>query len=126
MIGEEDAVSMREYSTTVKCLSQEGVMLAMKTSDFYQRIKTNEETWRYIQKSALLKDCNIYKSALKSEDLIVENSEGIKQLIKEEAQKEDEIGDIDIFKTTFWGEPIPTRKVEKVIEQNLQKRRLTK
>jgi hypothetical protein len=52
MIGEEDAVAMRNCTTSVKCISMKGELLAIKTSDFYQRIKTNDETWNYIKRSS--------------------------------------------------------------------------
>ena len=52
MIGEEDATAMRNYTTSVKCVSMEGEVLAIKTIDFYQRVKTNDETWNYIKRSS--------------------------------------------------------------------------
>lgn len=60
MIGEEDASQERGYTSTCKCLSQNGVLLAIKTNDFFFRVKTNEDTWKYIEKSAKFKD---YSSA---------------------------------------------------------------
>eukprot|EP00347_Sterkiella_histriomuscorum_P012371 403368842 len=126
MIGEEDAIKMRDYTTTLKCVSQNGILLALKTSDFYQRIKTNEETWQYLQKTSLLKEGNIYQSIFRSEKLIKSNVENTKLICKKEEAKDMEIKDIDFFKTTFWGEPIPSRKVERVIQTNQQKRRQKK
>jgi hypothetical protein len=35
MIGAEDASAMRNYTTSVKCVSMTGEVLAIKTSDFY-------------------------------------------------------------------------------------------
>ncbi len=49
------------------------MLLAIKTSDFYQRIKTNEETWSHILKSSTLKENNIYQSIHKNEILVKEN-----------------------------------------------------
>ena len=48
MIGEEDASQKKDYSTTCRCLSQKGILLAIKTNDFFFRVKTNDETWKYI------------------------------------------------------------------------------
>ena len=56
MIGDEDAAAMRNYTTSVRCVSQSGILLAIKTSDFYQRIKVNDETWKYIIKTAKEKE----------------------------------------------------------------------
>jgi len=52
MLGEEDAVKMRDYSSTVKCYSEKGILLAMKIQDFYQKIKANGDTWSLIKNKA--------------------------------------------------------------------------
>jgi hypothetical protein len=50
MIGEEDASQSRLYSTSCACKSLIGVLLVIKTTDFFFRVKPNEETWSYIGK----------------------------------------------------------------------------
>lgn len=52
MIGEEDASQHREYTTTCHCISHTGILLAIKTEDFFFRVKTNDETWNYISSTA--------------------------------------------------------------------------
>jgi hypothetical protein len=48
MIGEEDASQNRDHTTTCRCISISGTLFAIKKSDFYFRVKSNEETWKYI------------------------------------------------------------------------------
>lgn len=62
MIGEEDAVSMRNFTTTVKCVSMQGELLAIKLSDFYQRVRPNEDTWNYIKSSSKQKEQTVIDS----------------------------------------------------------------
>ena len=47
-MGEEDAIKMMNYTKTVKCKSQTGELLSMTTQEFFMRIKSNEESWKYI------------------------------------------------------------------------------
>jgi len=35
VLGEEDAAAMRNYTTSVKCVSMTGEALVIKTQDFY-------------------------------------------------------------------------------------------
>lgn len=57
---------------------------------------------------------------IKNEHLIKENIETSRRLCKQNEDEEDimEVADIDFFKTTFWGEPIPSRIVDRVISAN--------
>ena len=42
MLADDDAISNRKsYSKTVKCISQVGEVLAMKKTDFFQRVKVH-------------------------------------------------------------------------------------
>lgn len=54
-MAEEDAIGMVNYTKTVKCKSSTGILLKMKVTDFYDRIKVNGETWSLICKSSAIK-----------------------------------------------------------------------
>jgi hypothetical protein len=56
MIGEEDASQLRNYSTSCQCISQTGILLAIKTQDFHFRVKPNDESWAYISETSQKKD----------------------------------------------------------------------
>ena len=73
MIGEEDAVVMRNYTTTVRCVTYEGELLAIKTIDFYQRVKTNDDSWYYIKKTSKQKEQNVIHTINKSNYIIKTN-----------------------------------------------------
>jgi hypothetical protein len=55
MMGEDDAVLMQKYSKTVWCNSQRGTVLWMNMTDFLQRVKNNEETWKLIENNTKLR-----------------------------------------------------------------------
>jgi len=49
LIGEEDAIQMRNHTKTVKCKSFNGELLVMSLQDFYQRVKAvSEDSWKKI------------------------------------------------------------------------------
>ena len=58
----------------------------------------------------------------KTYKLIKENAEDTKELCKIQDDGELRIEDLEIFKTCFWNEPIPQRKLDSVIMKNLQAR----
>ena len=66
MIGEDDAAAMRNYSTTCRCVSQTGALLWIKTSEFHLRVKTNDETWKYIEKTSKNKQVQMVNQVVKS------------------------------------------------------------
>lgn len=43
-----------------------------------------------------------------------------------ERSEENRISSIDFFKTSFWGEPIPSSKIDRIINMNIQERNLRK
>ena len=50
MIGEEDVIANRPYSTTVKCVSSVGHVLAINADEFYARFSKDERSWtKFIQ-----------------------------------------------------------------------------
>eukprot|EP00347_Sterkiella_histriomuscorum_P003283 403364882 len=125
MIGEEDAINQRDYTCTVKCNSLNGTLLAIKIQDFYQRIKTNQDTWKQIQNKGTQKEFTTINSINKQYTLDKETKEQCKDLVRQKLQ-DIEIQDIDFFKTMFWGEPIPPRKIDKIIELNQNMREASK
>ncbi len=89
----------------------------MKTSDFHQRILTNEDTAIYVSRNSKTKEMTVSNTGIKSEYLAKDHVETTRKLCKKAEDPSDsmEIKEIDFFKTTFWGEPIPSRKIERVI-----------
>jgi len=75
MIGEEDAIHLRNYSTSLKCNSYEGVLLSMKVNDFHQRIISNEETDKYICSSSTKKENGYIFACVDGGALIKKNEE---------------------------------------------------
>lgn len=54
LIGEEDAIKDRLYSTTVQCASAQGLIYAISIDNFHQVVKkTNDEAWTHIKRNAL-------------------------------------------------------------------------
>lgn len=84
MVGEDDAAQMRNYTTTCKCVSQSGTLLWIKTSEFHLRVKTNDETWKYIEKSSKDKEHQVFSQVLKSNKIIKDNDVVTKRLCKQD------------------------------------------
>jgi CRP-like cAMP-binding protein len=54
LIGEEDAIKDRYYSTSVKCFSQTGSLYSITMENFHKVVKaTDEDTWVMMEKNAL-------------------------------------------------------------------------
>ncbi|CDW90548.1 UNKNOWN [Stylonychia lemnae] len=124
-LGEEDAVKMVDYTTTVKCYSENGVLLVMKVQDFYQKIKGSTDTWQLIKNVAKSKENTTNNSLIRQYYLDKDNKEQAKEIVRQKIN-EVEIDDMEFFKTMFWGEPIPSRKIDKIIQLNSQMRESSK
>lgn len=73
IIGEEDAMKASQdttqktaidtfYTTTVQCFSQQAEAYSVRSEDFRKFVtQTDMETWRALEKNALLKELNILK-----------------------------------------------------------------
>ena len=48
LFGEEDAISNRNYTSTVRCISSTGVVLRVKKQDFIQKFGKFDQTWNVI------------------------------------------------------------------------------
>lgn len=94
-------------------------MLAIKKSDFYFRVKSNEETWNVITEGTRIKETQCTETISKAFNLVRENDETSKQLCKADDEGELRIDEMDIFKTSFWNEPIPKRKFDALITKNM-------
>jgi len=94
-----------------------GILLAIKTNDFYQRIKTNEETWNLLNNLQREKEFAVQNMLFKKDCIQKENSDISKLLVKK-VEEDLNLSDLDFFKTVFWCEPIPPRKIDKIIEFN--------
>lgn len=56
MLGQEDVVNMREHTTTVKCISNEGSLFVIPADEFIARLSRDKKTWKMIIEYSLEKD----------------------------------------------------------------------
>lgn len=72
MIGEEDLIDRNpSYSTTVKCVSLQGLVGRMKKEDFL-RLENQAFAWTQLLKNAKLKQIAIAKRITTKNDVVVE------------------------------------------------------
>lgn len=60
MFGEDDVIHQRAYSQTVICRSGLGIVFCMKASEFFRKLKANEECWKIILRQVYQKDVSMY------------------------------------------------------------------
>ena len=60
MFGEEDVLSHRNYTTTVKCVSNSGDVFCIKNDEFFRKLKTNQQSWKIIVLMAMAKEKAIH------------------------------------------------------------------
>jgi hypothetical protein len=58
MIGEEDIINNRNYTTTVRCLSTNATLLFIKAEEFIMKFGKDEKTWKMIINRVYSKDLN--------------------------------------------------------------------
>ena len=58
MLGQEDVINERNYTTTVKCLSSEGSLYSIKTQEFIHKFGKEERVWKIILEMNNYKDVN--------------------------------------------------------------------
>lgn len=54
--GEEDVLNDRNYTTTVRCLSNEAYLYCVKAEEFTHRMSRDDKTWKMLHKLNLDKD----------------------------------------------------------------------
>jgi len=59
MMGSEDAISMSNYSKTVKCRSVVAEALVINSYDFVSRINVYQDTWNYMKERSRAKEIYI-------------------------------------------------------------------
>lgn len=59
LIGAEDVINNRNYSTTIKCTTTKGSLYTLKTEDFHFWISKNERTMKIMREMSLEKDLQI-------------------------------------------------------------------
>ena len=114
MIGEDDAYYGQKYSKSVKCISQNGELLALNISDFLSRVKYNDETARMIQKTTNVK--------LFQESRVMLMNQKMKTMKAFDLLKQaghDKISPMAYVKQSFWGEPISENKIERTMNRIL-------
>ena len=56
MFGEEDVIRERPYTTSVTCKSNTGSVFCWKSTEFFRRMKSNEESWKYVKRQSRAKE----------------------------------------------------------------------
>jgi CRP-like cAMP-binding protein len=56
MIGFNDVIDNRAYATSLKCISSQGVVLAIKAEEFINKMQSSVTIWRKLLKLAEEKD----------------------------------------------------------------------
>jgi len=56
MFGNEDVLNARNYTTTVKCLSNEASLYKIKAEEFTHRMSRDDNTWRMLKSLSSTKD----------------------------------------------------------------------
>lgn len=122
IFGEEDAVVSRLHTTSVRCISMEGELLCISLQDFNQRVKTNDESWQNIKRSAKQKELTVLNQITRTSK-IEKHSKRISQKLCKKRNENHTIKNMDFFKVTFWGEPLPPRKMDRIINLNDSERK---
>eukprot|EP00347_Sterkiella_histriomuscorum_P024025 403332565 len=81
LLGEEDIIAQRNYSTTVTCKSNVGEVYCIKSQEFVKKIKVNPESWKIVILMSMAKEKAIFERIKK-----------IKKLLR----KNQNVGDIDV------------------------------
>lgn len=56
LLGHEDVFNDRNYTTSVRCHSHEGTVLAMKADEFLEKMGLNQKTWNNLIEMANERD----------------------------------------------------------------------
>ena len=56
IFGEEDVVNERNYTTTVKCITAQGVLYAAKADKFINSISKDDRAWKKLIEMNVKKD----------------------------------------------------------------------
>jgi len=59
MFGHEDVLNYRNYTTTVKCVSNSASIYYCKAEEFYNIINRDEKSWKILANVCLQKDTNL-------------------------------------------------------------------
>ena len=61
MFGEEDALNMRPFTTSVRCISSKGTIKSIKIDEFVQLLSKDQKTWKLITHRVQQKDRDTMK-----------------------------------------------------------------
>lgn len=56
MVGQEDAINQRNYTISVKCLTNDASIYMIEASKFIEKISRDEQSWKMILRQSLNKD----------------------------------------------------------------------
>ncbi len=60
MFGDEDVLANRNYTTTVACKSNTGDVFCIKNTEFFRKLKSNNDSWKIIVMTAMAKEKAIF------------------------------------------------------------------
>ena len=56
LLGHEDMINDRKYTTSVRCISYEGTVYALKSEEFLERMRVLDKTWDFLVEMAVERD----------------------------------------------------------------------
>mmetsp|Transcript_4687 Transcript_4687/g.7090 ORF Transcript_4687/g.7090 Transcript_4687/m.7090 type:complete len:85 (+) Transcript_4687:1727-1981(+) len=56
ILGHEDVINSRNYSTTVRCSSDSAVLFWISSSEFVEKMSRNERIWKQLKEDGQEKD----------------------------------------------------------------------
>ncbi|CDW72825.1 UNKNOWN [Stylonychia lemnae] len=134
LLGEEDVISQRHYTTSVTCKSNFGEVYCIKNTDFIKKLKANSESWKIVLLMSMAKEKAIFDRVKKIKKLIRKNQKvseqgfggfGVSLLKGNLLLNKNEIDVREKFKEIINDYPfVETHK--KIVEKNLGKDDLTK
>ena len=91
VFGHEDLMASRKYSTTVRCLSNEGLLYRCKAEEFLARVSRDDMTWKILNYISTNKDyatlITILKNVITKDKREMEEERVKEARIKEESEK---------------------------------------
>ena len=56
MLGQEDVILQRTFTTSVVCMSPSGSMYYIEKNDFFEKLKKNQTVWNQIMQASQVKN----------------------------------------------------------------------
>mmetsp|Transcript_34132 Transcript_34132/g.52413 ORF Transcript_34132/g.52413 Transcript_34132/m.52413 type:complete len:119 (+) Transcript_34132:239-595(+) len=68
MIGQEDVINGRNYSTTLRCLTNNGMLYSIKRDEFISKMQKDDRIWNVILEASFEKDENTKARIIETTD----------------------------------------------------------